>query len=41
VRKLLAEAVSRTLSSGGAQARVSASIGVSLFPDNSADATGW
>src|SRR5712671_4534562 len=40
VRKLLAEAVRPYAFHGGAQARVSASIGVSLFPDNSADATG-
>jgi diguanylate cyclase (GGDEF)-like protein len=40
VRKLLAEAVRPYAFQGGAQARVSASIGVSLFPDNSVDATG-
>jgi diguanylate cyclase (GGDEF)-like protein len=40
VRKLLAEAVRPYAFPGGAQARISASIGVSLFPDNSADATG-
>ena len=40
VRKLLAEAVRPYEFARGAQARVSASIGVSLFPDNSADATG-
>jgi diguanylate cyclase (GGDEF)-like protein len=40
VRKLLAEAVRPYDFPGGVQARVSASVGVSLFPDNSADATG-
>lgn len=40
VCKLLAEAVRPYDLAGGVQARVSASIGVSLFPDNSADATG-
>jgi diguanylate cyclase (GGDEF)-like protein/PAS domain S-box-containing protein len=40
VRKLLAAAVRPYDFPGGVQARISASIGVSLFPDNSADATG-
>jgi diguanylate cyclase (GGDEF)-like protein len=40
VCKLLAEAVRPYDLAGGAQARVSASIGVSVFPDNSADAGG-
>ncbi len=38
IRKLLAEAVRPYELPGGAQARVSASMGVSLFPDNSSDA---
>ena len=38
IRKLLGEAVRPYELPGGAQARVSASMGVSLFPDNSSDA---
>jgi diguanylate cyclase (GGDEF)-like protein/PAS domain S-box-containing protein len=40
VRKLLAEAVRPYDLTGGRQARVSASVGVSLFPDDSPDAAG-
>jgi diguanylate cyclase (GGDEF)-like protein/PAS domain S-box-containing protein len=40
IRKLLAEAVRPFELPGGVQTRVSASIGVSLYPDNSADAVG-
>jgi diguanylate cyclase (GGDEF)-like protein/PAS domain S-box-containing protein len=39
IRKLLSEAVRPYDLPGGAQARVSASMGVSLFPDNANDAT--
>jgi diguanylate cyclase (GGDEF)-like protein/PAS domain S-box-containing protein len=39
IRKLLAEAVRPYELPDGAQARLSASIGVSLFPDHAADAT--
>jgi diguanylate cyclase (GGDEF)-like protein/PAS domain S-box-containing protein len=38
IRKLLAEALRPYELPGGAQARASASMGVSLFPDNSSDA---
>jgi diguanylate cyclase (GGDEF)-like protein len=38
IRKLLAEALRAYELPGGAQARASASMGVSLFPDNSSDA---
>jgi diguanylate cyclase (GGDEF)-like protein len=40
IRKILAEAVRPYELAGGEQARLSASLGVSLFPDNSADAAG-
>ena len=38
IRKLLAEAVRPYELPGGAQARLSASMGVSLFPDHARDA---